>query len=92
MSLGEKATLTITRYASTVFHHLASANQFTVTTVTVTAASPVPSLLEPSSSSVSTCQPLVPRHTRENQGCVFEEPHQLTETDVELKAINGKRA
>jgi hypothetical protein len=92
MSLGEKATLTISRYVSIVFDHTPFTNQSTATTVTVTAGSPVPSPLRLPSSSVSACQRQVPRHTRENHGCVFAELHWLTETDVELKAINGKRA
>jgi hypothetical protein len=78
MSLGEKATLTITRYAFSVVYHSASTNQSTATTVTVPAASPVPSPVVPLSSSVSLCQFLVPQFSRESQCCVLEEPHSLT--------------
>jgi hypothetical protein len=59
MSLGEKSTLTISRYASTVVYLSASTNHFTATTVTVPVASPVPFPAVPLSSSVSTCQFLV---------------------------------
>lgn len=66
MSLGEKATLTITRYAFPDIRSSALTNQCTATTVTVPAASPVLSPVVPLSSSVSHCQLLVPRSAREN--------------------------
>jgi len=75
MSLGEKATLTITRYSIPLVPHIATTNQFTATTVTVLAASPVPSPVVPLSSSVSPYQLLAPQ---KNQGCLLGEPHQLT--------------
>lgn len=75
MTLGEKATLTITRYAFADIYPSAIANQITATTATVPAASPVPSPVVPLSSLVSPRQFLVPRFARENQDFVLQESH-----------------
>jgi hypothetical protein len=78
MSLGEKSTLTISRYVLPVVYRSTSTNQSTATTVTVPVASPVPSPAVPPSSSVSVHQLLAPRDTREIHSCVLGEPYQLT--------------